>query len=60
VENVSLSDADRATVKGSYQLEGIKILGITTSATGSYILHQVKDNDRWVISRAEVTKGDQD
>ena len=60
VENVSQSDENRATVKGTYQLEGIKILGISKSASGSYILHQVRQQGRWLISRAELIKGDQD
>ena len=59
VENVSQSDENRATVKGTYQLEGIKILGFSKSATGSYILHQVRQQGRWLISRAELLKGDQ-
>ena len=59
VENVSQSDENRATVKGTYQLEGIKILGFSKSASGSYILHQVRQQGRWLISRAELIKGDQ-
>lgn len=60
VENVSQSDENRATVKGRYQLEGIKILGFSKSASGSYILHQIRQQGRWLISRAELIKGDQD
>ena len=59
VENVSQSDENRATVKGTYRLEGIKILGLSKSASGSYILHQVRQQGRWLISRAELIKGDQ-
>lgn len=59
VKNVSQPDANRATVKGTYQLEGIKILGFTKSASGSYVLHQVKHEGQWLISHAEVTTGDQ-
>ncbi len=57
VDDVSQSDADRATVKGTYQLEGLKILGFTNSATGSYVLHQIRREGRWLISRAEVKTG---
>ncbi len=60
VENVSQSEVDHATVKGTYQLEGIKIFGFTKSATGSFILHQIKHQGQWLISRAELTKGSQD
>jgi uncharacterized protein (TIGR02246 family) len=59
VTNVSQPDGNRATVKGTYQLEGIKILGFTKSASGSYILHQVKHEGQWLISHAEVTTGNQ-
>jgi len=59
VENVSQSDENRATVKGTYQLEGIRLMGFSKSASGSYILHQVRQQGRWLISRAELTKGDQ-
>ena len=58
VKNVSQPDANRATVKGTYQLEGIKLLGFTKSASGSYVLHQVKHEGQWLISHAEVTTGD--
>jgi uncharacterized protein (TIGR02246 family) len=56
VDDVSQPDADRAIVKGTYQIDGVKILGFTKSATGSYILHQIKREGRWLISRAEVTR----
>jgi uncharacterized protein (TIGR02246 family) len=56
VDDVSQPDADRAIVKGTYQIDGIKILGFTKSATGSYILHQIKREGRWLIARAEVTR----
>ena len=56
VDDVSQPDADRAIVKGTYQIDGVKILGFTKSATGSYILHQIKREERWLISRAEVTR----
>jgi uncharacterized protein (TIGR02246 family) len=56
VDDVSQPDADRAIVKGMYQIDGVKILGFTKSETGSYILHQIKREGRWLISRAEVTR----
>ena len=57
VDDVSQTDADSVTVKGTYQIEGIKVLGFAKSATGSYVLHQVKRDGRWLISRAEFKKG---
>ena len=60
IENISHPDGDRAIVKGRYRLEGIKILGASKSATGSFVLHQVREHGHWLISRAEMTKGDKD
>jgi len=57
VDDVSQTDADSVTVKGTYQIEGIKVLGFAKSAKGSYVLHQVKRDGRWLISRAEFKKG---
>jgi uncharacterized protein (TIGR02246 family) len=57
VADVYEADAERATVKGTYQLEDIKILGLTKATTGSYVLHQVKRDGRWLIARAEVSRG---
>lgn len=59
VESISELNVERATVKGTYQLEGINILGFSKSLTGSFILHQIKQQGRWLISRAELTDGNQ-
>lgn len=56
VDDVSQPDDDTAVLKGSYQLEGIKVLGISTTSTGSYELKQIKQNGRWLIAKAEVTR----
>ncbi len=58
IDKVSQPDPETAVVQGTYKLDGIKILGFSTSATGSYKLRQVKRQGRWLIARAEVTKGD--
>jgi uncharacterized protein (TIGR02246 family) len=55
VDDVSQPDDDSAVLKGRYQLEGIKVLGISTTSTGSYELRQTKQNGRWLIAKAEVT-----
>ena len=60
VDEIARPDAETAIVKGTYQLEGIKILGFNTSATGSYVLRQIKEEGRWLISRAEVNRGNKD
>jgi uncharacterized protein (TIGR02246 family) len=57
VEKVSRLDPETAVVQGTYKLDGIKIMGFSTSATGSYVLRQIKREGRWLISRAEITKG---
>jgi uncharacterized protein (TIGR02246 family) len=58
IDKVLRPDPETAVVQGTYKLDGIKILGFSTSATGSYKLRQVKRQGRWFIARAEVTKGD--
>ena len=60
VTEITRPDAETAIVTGTYQLEGIKILGFNTSATGSYVLRQIKEEGRWLISRAEVNRGNKD
>ena len=58
VEDVSLDGANTAVVKGKYQLQGMKLLGITTSPEGSFVLRQRKQGEPWMISRAELTRND--
>jgi hypothetical protein len=43
-------------VKGNYQLEGIKVLGFSTSSTGTYEFHGTKRDGRWLIAKAEVSR----
>ena len=50
------NDGDKAVVKGNYQLEGIKVLGFSTSSKGSYEFHGTKRDGRWLIARAEVIR----
>jgi uncharacterized protein (TIGR02246 family) len=57
VDEVSQLDADTAVVRGRYQLDGIKILGFSTGATGTFILRQLKREGKWLISKAEVKTG---
>jgi uncharacterized protein (TIGR02246 family) len=56
VEDVSQPNGDSAVIKGKYRLEGIKLLGISTSSGGTYIFRQTKRDGRWFISRAEVLR----
>lgn len=58
VDEVSRPDAETAVVHGTYKLDGINVLGFSTSAAGSYQLRQIKRDGRWLISRAEVTGRD--
>jgi uncharacterized protein (TIGR02246 family) len=55
IEGVS-TNGDNAVVKGNYQLEGIKVLGFSTSSTGTYEFHGTKRDGRWLIAKAEVTR----
>ena len=57
VEEVS-QNGNTAVVKGRYELTGIKILGFETAATGTFVLRQLKQDGRWLISSAEVKTGD--
>jgi len=59
VDEVSRPDAETALVDGTYKLDGIKILGFSTSSTGSYQLRQIKRDGRWLILRAKLTGRDQ-
>ena len=59
VDQVSQPDAETAVVHGTYKLDGINILGFSTSSTGSYELQQIKRDGRWFISKAKVTGRDQ-
>ena len=54
VDELSLPDSNTALIQGTYRLDGIKVLGVSTSATGSYKLRQVKRDGRWFIAKAEV------
>lgn len=58
VDQVNRPDENTALVRGTYKLEGIKVLGVSTSSSGSYKIRQVKRDGRWYISRAEVIGGD--
>jgi uncharacterized protein (TIGR02246 family) len=56
VEDVSLLNDNTAVVKGSYRLDGMKILGFKTAPEGPFILRQKKQQGRWLISRAEILR----
>ena len=58
IDEVTRPEPDTALVHGTYKLDGIKILGVNTSATGTYTLRQVKRDGRWFISKAELTGKD--
>ena len=59
IDEVSEIDADTALVKGRYQLNGIKILGFSKAASGTFVLRQLKRDGKWLISKAEVRTGDE-
>jgi uncharacterized protein (TIGR02246 family) len=58
VDEVSQIDVNTAVVKGRYQVTGIKILGLSTEATGTFILRQLNREGKWLISKAEIRNGD--
>ena len=55
IEGVS-TNGNNAVVRGNYQLEGIKVLGFSTSSAGSYEFHGTKRDGRWLIAKAEVSR----
>jgi uncharacterized protein (TIGR02246 family) len=54
VDDVTLIDANTALVKGKYVLDGMIVMGIKTSPTGSYVLRQKSRQGAWMIEKAEV------
>jgi hypothetical protein len=55
---VSFPDANTALVRGKYVLDGMKVMGIKTSPSGSYVLRQKRQQGQWLIEKAEVMKGE--
>jgi hypothetical protein len=39
-------------------LGGMKVMGLKTSPSGSYVLRQKRQQGHWLIEKAEVTKGE--
>jgi uncharacterized protein (TIGR02246 family) len=56
VEGISKADEDNVVVKGTYQLDGIKVLGLSTKSAGTFELRQTKRDGRWLIAKAEVAR----
>jgi uncharacterized protein (TIGR02246 family) len=56
VEGISKADEDNVVVKGTYQLDGIKVLGFSTKSAGTFELRQTKRDGRWLIAKAEVAR----
>ena len=57
IVHVEQIDAKTAVVKGRYQLTGVKILGFSTDAVGTFSLRQLNRDGKWSISKAEVKNG---
>ncbi len=56
IAGVALTGSQAAIVKGNYQLHGMRILGLETSSTGTFIFHQRKQKGRWMILKAELLR----
>ena len=56
VDEVSTPSAQSAAVKGTYQIEGVKIVGFDINTTGNYIIDQAKRDGRWFIAKAELKR----
>jgi uncharacterized protein (TIGR02246 family) len=58
VDEVSEADGKTAVVKGTYQLDGIKVVGFRTAASGTFVLRQTQRDGKWLITKAEIRTGD--
>jgi uncharacterized protein (TIGR02246 family) len=56
VESVSFPNNNTAVVKGKYQVQGMKLLGMEKSPEGSFTFRQTKRQGRWMIAKAEVLR----
>ena len=56
IDGVATADGDNAVVKGSYQLDGIKVLGFSTSSKGTFEFVGSRRDGRWLIAKAEVNR----
>ena len=57
IEGVAITDGDNAVVKGSYQLDGIKVLGFSTSSKGTFeFVGSKREGGRWLIAKGEVNR----
>lgn len=56
VEGISKADENNVVVKGTYQLDGIKVIGLSTKSARTFELRQTKRDGRWLIAKAEVAR----
>ena len=56
VEGISKANEDNVVVKGTYQLDGIKVFGFSTKSQGTFEIRQTKRDGRWLIAKAEVAR----
>jgi uncharacterized protein (TIGR02246 family) len=56
INKVSMLNNGTAVVEGIYQLKGMKILGVEKSPEGSFVVRHKKQQGRWMISKAEILK----
>jgi uncharacterized protein (TIGR02246 family) len=57
VDRITIVDPNTAVVRGKYHLDGMSLLlGLKTSAQGSFVLRQKKQDGKWMISKAQINK----
>jgi uncharacterized protein (TIGR02246 family) len=56
VKKISMLDNGTAVVEGVYQVKGMKILGVEASPEGTFVVRHKKQQGRWMISKAEILK----
>ena len=56
VDAISKADEHNVVVKGTYQLEGIKVLGFSAESTGTFEISQTKRDGHWRIAQAKITR----
>lgn len=56
VKQIANPDEATAVIKGTYRIDGVKILGFTTSSDGTYEIRETLRDGRWQIARANVKR----
>jgi uncharacterized protein (TIGR02246 family) len=57
VESVQLVQSDNALIRGKYNIDGVELaLGLKKSFQGPFVLRLAKQDNRWLIAKADVSR----